>query len=577
MIQLGQPWLLLLLVVPGTLAASYVLLALWRRRARARFAGPQAARWPAASAWPQATLVVGAACLLVVAAARPQWGSRELQREREGFDLVIALDISQSMQARDASPSRLGLAQQELVRLVEDLRGNRIGLVLFAGTAVLRSPLTTDTGAMSELIRRADREGGLARAGSDIGAALDQAGRILEASDSPGKAVLVVSDGEDHVRAFSDKARALAAKGITLLSAGAGTPGGATIPETDTRGQTRSKLDPQGTPIISRLDEPALQALAAAGNGRYLRLGGEESLLSLRDDLARLDQTSLGAERQRIPIERFQIILAAALILLALAWFAPARSTLPRFASLRLRPGPATPVILVALLVGACGGGSVRSGNAEANRLFNDGDFAAALGRYQALLAERPDLPQLSFNAGNALHRLGQLERAATETQRALPPVETKLGARTYYALGNHYLRLGRFDDAYLAYRNSLLLDPMDGDAKHNLELTLLLLRRGQRPPTAGAGDPQQPGDPGDQQGQPGQPPPGPASAPETPGSPQQPGAPQQDARRTLEEALAGLEDELTFEEAVRILDALRQQQQRPQRGVAGSTAGPDY
>ena len=157
MIEYAQPaWLLLLLVVLG-MSAAVIRLQRWQRRARASFAGPQAARWPRTLAWPRMLLLLAAAALIALAAARPQWGSRESSREREGVDLVIALDVSQSMQAKDVPPSRLQLAQDELTRLVETQRGSRIGLVFFAGTAIIRSPLTTDTQATVQLIRQIGR------------------------------------------------------------------------------------------------------------------------------------------------------------------------------------------------------------------------------------------------------------------------------------------------------------------------------------------------------------------------------------------------------------------------------------
>jgi len=168
------------------------------------------------------------------------------------------------------------------------------------------------------------------------------------------------------------------------------------------------------------------------------------------------------------------------------------------------------------------------------------------------------------------------------ETQRALPPNDDALGATTFYALGNHLFALDELEQAYEAYRNALLLDPNDADAKHNLEVTLLALMQQQpeEQPGAGAGDgeatPQPEGDPGEQ----------PPSTPTPGGEPQAGGTPQagtpqptaDDLRRTLQEALRGMDDELTFEQAIEILDLLRQQQERQlPPGPAGAPGGPDY
>ena len=577
MIQLGQPSLLVLFAVVAAMAGASYMLARWRHRAREHFAGARTDLWSRDLIWPQALLLLAAAALIVFAAARPQWGGRELSRERQGVDLAILLDVSLSMDATDVAPSRLGRAQDELVRLIEAQPGNRVGLVFFAGSAILRSPLTTDTLAVSQLIRRADREGGLPLAGSDIGAALDQALRILAASELEGKAVLVVSDGEDHARAYAARLTAFQEQGIAIYAAGVGTPAGTTLIETNLRGQDRLKVDAAGNPIITRLDESSLRAITADGHGRYLRLDATTSLTSLADDLAALAQTPLGAKRERLPVERFQWFAAVALVLLALTWLAPRRVAIPLPRRLlRLRPRPVFAPALVALLLGACGGGDqLREENADANRLYDAGDYLEALAAYEDLLAQRPDVPELSYNVGNTLHRLSDYDRAAAETQRALPPDGPQLGAVTYYALGNHFLALEELEQAYAAYRNALILDPQDVDAKHNLELTLLLLQERPPPPAQPGQQPTGPGgEPPDHQGEP-------TDATPSDGQPAPTGTPQptpQELRRSLEEALRGIDEELTFAQAVEILELLQRQQAGEEpRGNIQPVDGPDY
>jgi tetratricopeptide (TPR) repeat protein len=247
------------------------------------------------------------------------------------------------------------------------------------------------------------------------------------------------------------------------------------------------------------------------------------------------------------------------------------------------------------MLSSACGdSNTLRARNQEANQLFAAGDYEAALAAYQELLAERPDVDQLSYNAGNALHRLEAYERAIAETQRALPPTDVRLGVATYFSLGNHLLQLGRLEEAYAAYRSALLLNPNDEDAKFNLELTLLLSGAIPQP----GGDQPQDGDQGDAgegtpspgEGQPGaEGSPGPEgqSSPAASGSPgpgagatpqASPGAADPNgSQRTLAQALAGIDEELTFEEAIEILDLLREQQQTPRPGPGSRPAGPDY
>jgi Ca-activated chloride channel family protein len=580
-ITFGAPEFFGLLAVLIAMIGAGVWYERWRRIARANFGGPQAARWPRSMSWAATLVFLGGALLIVIAAARPQWSSREINREREGVDLVIALDISQSMHANDAAPNRLQRAQDELARLVESQRGSRIGLVFFAGSAIIRSPLTSDTQAMVQLIRRSDSEAGLTRTGSDIGAALEQAAVILQDSETAGKAVLVVSDGEDHVNSYLQSLAPLREQGVLVFSAGVGTAAGSTIPATNLRtGQPQVKLAPGGQPVITRLNEATLQSIAQAGGGRYLNLASDD-LVSLRDDLASLQQTPLSEQVQRLPIERFQIFAGLAFALLALSWLMPENLRLPALARrLRLRPAPGLAVALFALFLGACSGDSLGEKNAAANRLYMNESYEEALAAYEELLAERPDVPELGYNAGNTLNRLGNYERAVAETQRALPPKTTALGAATYFALGNHFFALDQLREAFDAYRGALLLDPSDGDAKYNLELTLLRLQA--QPQEQDGSGPQggQPQQLSEQQGQPQQPMPGqPAGSPQPGAAPT--GTPQPtpaQIERSLQDALRGLDEAITFEQALEILNLLRQQQERQQpSSQPGGSSGPDY
>jgi Ca-activated chloride channel family protein len=604
-VSFQQPELFVLLAVVALIAVVVWRFEGWRRRARAAFAGPQAHYWPGSLPWAPAVLLIEAAVLIVIATALPRWGHTELTRDRQGVDFVIVLDISQSMQATDVQPSRIAVAQDQLSRLVEAERGNRFGLVLFAGSAILRSPLTSDAGAMTELIGRASNETSLVRTGSDIGAALDEAGKVLESSDNAGKAVLVVSDGEDFQGTFTERARALREQNILVLSTGVGTAQGSTLEETTRTGTTRTKVDASGRPVISRLNDTTLRSIANVGGGRYIHLG-EDNLLAFREDLSRLQQARLGAETQQVPVQRYQVFAGAALALLLLSWFVPLRMKSVRspFRLRRLRPQPGVAMVLLALVIGGCSGGpTLRSENQKANDAYDRGSYQEALDKYHELLAGRPDVPELSYNAGNAQNRVHNYERAVEEAQRALPPTDPRIGALTYYSLGNHYFALEEYELAYDSYRNALLLDPSDGDSKYNLELSLIMLtaqqqEEQQQPGGQQGNEPQQPeGEPGEGDGE-GQPPPqqplGQTGSPSTEdplpspsggqNEPQQTGPPSPDdlsateLQRSLEEALRGISENLTFEEAQRILDLLREQQQRQRLpGGSGAPAGPDY
>lgn len=258
-------------------------------------------------------------------------------------------------------------------------------------------------------------------------------------------------------------------------------------------------------------------------------------------------------------------------------------------------------MLVLALLAGACSdGNSLRSLNQEANETYERGEYQQALEQYQRLIASRPDVPELSVNAGNTLHRSGAYDRAVQETRRALPPDDAVVGAVTYYSLGNHYFMLEEYELAYDAYRNALMLDPADQDAKYNLELTFLILTgqtdaespmAGEQPgeqggePGAGPsspdtpppGQPGEPGEEGEEAGEEGETTePGEQAGPST--TPPSQDTPGSEARRALEDALRGLDENVSIEDAQRILDLLQEQQageRVPGRGI--TPLGPDY
>jgi len=575
--------------------AGLALTALWRWRARAEatYAGRGAldavspGRSPARRAL-KAGVLLGALALLALAAARPQVGSREVPLERRGVDLMIVLDVSESMEAGDVAPSRREQAQQEIGALLDRLRGDRAGLVLVAGGAFLRSPLSSDLGAVKQMVASASRERLLLQAGTALADGIDAAAGGLSGSKTAARIILVVSDGEDHQGRALEAARSVSGKGLLIYTAGTGSAAGGTIPQVDPEtGATQPKVAPDtGAPVITRLDDALLRALATAGGGRYVALDGPGNpLAGLADDFARLQTTVFATGSKRQPEERFQWFLASAALLLVLEMVIS--DTRGRRLWSGRKAAVLGPLALVAGLLAAACASAAHSLNDDGNRFFAQGQYDRALESYQRAQAERPDLLQLDYNIGNALHRLGDYSRAVEETQRATAATDSNLAFRAYYNLGNHYFRLGQLQAAFDAYKQALILKPSDLDSKYNLEVVARALAE-QPPPeqSPGAGPPQEsppgeatpaPGPPAGQAGesaggegtpQEGQTPPSSGESPQTT-SPE----------RSLAEALAGIDEEFTIEEALRVLDALREQQRlQPEAGrQPGSGQGPDY
>jgi Ca-activated chloride channel homolog len=258
--------------------------------------------------------------LLAVSLAGPRIGTKVREVKREGIDLVIALDVSHSMLAEDVAPNRLIRAKNEIKRLLDDLRGDRVGLVIFAGDAFIQCPLTTDYGALRLFLDVADPMM-IPTPGTDFGPALRRAIQAFEASDAnaPDKArtraILFVSDGEDHTSNVSSLLAEARREGVVVMAAGVGETAGVPIPVIQDGRRVGFRQDREGRIVSTRLEEDALQALAAGGG--YFRIARTSSTLpEITSTLARFEKTEFASDQFEEYNEQFQWPLALALLFL---------------------------------------------------------------------------------------------------------------------------------------------------------------------------------------------------------------------------------------------------------------------
>lgn len=597
MISFATPAALVALVAVPLLVAAVVYEAARRRAADRTAGGSRNLRLGVSRGRRRlrTALLLLAVLLVALAVARPQWGTRDAPITRTGIDVVIALDISRSMEAQDVAPSRAGAAAERLREMLAHLRGDRVGLVTFAGSAFRRSPLTLDLQALAQLVAAAQGESPLVRRGTDVGGALKLAFAVLDVADpARTQAIVLISDGEDLSDNIEAALDAAAEQDIRIYTVAAGTAEGAAVPARP--GEDAS--------VTTRADRATLDRIArtTGGNSRDV-----QALAGLAVEFTRLRQSQLDDAQREVPIERFQWLLAAALLLLV------AQSTIAD-AGRAVRPGStgegsdaggraalaATVLASAWLLLGACAAPTARDEVARGNRAYESGEYETALARYReaaALSAERDDAPDaeepvnhtgavIEYNAGNALHRLGRFEEATVASLAAVAVGENaELIRRSLYAAGSHAFRREELAVAREAWIAVLLRDPDDDDARHNLELVLLALGPPPVEPPPAAPPPAQPtaqppAPPGgdneedatsstDEQGPPGtgQPPNGGGTSTngnagaQPPGEPGEPpsGGGLEEAQAALEEALLALGgDQLTAEQAVRILDLLR-------------------
>ncbi|MBE2221630.1 MAG: VWA domain-containing protein [Anaerolineae bacterium] len=271
-------------------------------------------------------LWLAALALLIVAMARPQWGSEVQTVDQEGLQVMVALDVSQSMLAEDIKPTRLDRAKLEISDLMDKLNGDEVGLVVFSGASFIQFPLTSDYNTARMYLEGADPSV-ISRQGTAIGDAIQTAVNGFDDSLDSQKVLVVISDGEDAETDPIAAAQEAADAGILIYTIGFGTPEGNPVPVLDANGNVVDyKRDAQGEIVLSKLDETTLQEIAQIGGGQYYRAAADASELdSLLAELDTLQKAKLESRFDTRMIERFQGFLLAALVVLVIAEMIPDR------------------------------------------------------------------------------------------------------------------------------------------------------------------------------------------------------------------------------------------------------------
>jgi Ca-activated chloride channel homolog len=320
-----------LLLIPF-FSVMFILYRIWKRRAIKRFGDLDVITqlMPLFSGKRLAfkfLLLMLAYVFLIVGLANPQIGSKLEKIQRKGADLMIALDVSNSMLSQDIRPDRLTRAVQGITKLVDRLEGDRIGIVVFAGKAYVQLPITTDYSAAKMFLSTISTQM-VPSQGTAIGDAIDLSVESFK-TDERSKAIIIITDGENHEGDALESAQAAAAKGIKIYTIGMGSPEGSPIPVYDANDrQTGYKSDRQGQTIISKLDETALQQIASAGNGIYVRAStGQDGLIKIIDEINSLEKKEIETKMFSEYEGRFQYFLAVSLLLLIIEFLIPERKS----------------------------------------------------------------------------------------------------------------------------------------------------------------------------------------------------------------------------------------------------------
>ena len=260
-------------------------------------------------------LLLGALLLIIIGWANPQWGSKREKVERKSADIFIALDVSNSMLARDVAPSRLESAKLFTQRLIQKLKGDRIGLILFAGNAYLQMPLTTDYAAAQVFTRSASPEMAPTQ-GTSFADAINLAEQSFGEDNQHQRALVIISDGENHEPDAIARAKTANENGMIIFTVGVGTKEGEFIP-INVRGRQDFKRDNTGNPVRTHFDETALQELAVAGNGSYYSINADQQIIDdLSTQLERIEKREMEQRSFTEYESYFQFFLFPAFVLL---------------------------------------------------------------------------------------------------------------------------------------------------------------------------------------------------------------------------------------------------------------------
>lgn len=315
--RVERPLMLWGLAVGPLLVLIYLIGLHLKNRALARFGKQPLLPWmiPGVSSWRSALkflLLRHGLGFAVFALAGPQIGTRLEEVKAKGVDVVVAMDVSNSMLAEDLRPNRMEVARRALTQLIERMQGDRLGIVVFAGTAYTQLPITADKSAAKLFLNSID-PGMVATQGTAIGAAIEQARQSFQPGGAKGRAIIVISDGESFEDDGESAAKDAAADGIVVDCIGLGSPQGSPIPERRGEQVLGFKKDKDGQTVITKLNEDMLRRIAVAGNGDYaLATNAGTGIDVMIDHLRHMDQTETGTFKFAGYEHRYQYFLAIA-------------------------------------------------------------------------------------------------------------------------------------------------------------------------------------------------------------------------------------------------------------------------
>ena len=488
MLRFANPdYLWFLLAIPG-LAVVFVFLHYWGQKKIHRMVSSSLLHLlapdmsPGKRAWKQ-SIFLGALACMILAIADPQVGTKLEEVKRSGIDLFVALDVSLSMKSEDVTPNRLAKAKRDISSLLQKLSGDRVGLIVFAGDAFVQFPLTSDYSAADLFLSAVDVDA-VPVPGTVIGSAIELALKSFETDLPTQKAIVVVTDGEntegDILGAIDDAKKAH----VRVYTIGMGTAEGSPIPIYNAQGQQVDyKHDESGNIVLTKLDEPMLNQIAATTGGSYRRgTSGGNEIDDVYKELESLGKTEFGAREVSGYESRYQYPLALAIVLLLLEIVLSERRGKLMLVLKRLIPTAAVLPMLLVMSFSVSRSQTVRSHVQQGNSVYDKGKYNDAEVSYKKALEKNPKSHEAQFDLGDALYKQQRFEEAMREYNNAATASKAADGkSASYYNLGNSLFRSNKLPESIEAYKRALAQNPNDDDTRYNLQLALDRMKQQQQ------------------------------------------------------------------------------------------------
>lgn len=328
--RFGNPEFFLLLLLLPLLILFFVWVYRRKKAAMERFASAPLVKKLSNSAGPSRYILKSFLfCLftffLILTLVRPRFGVKMEMVERKGVDVMVALDISHSMLARDLTPNRLERAKLEIRKFIDLLKGDRVGLIIFAGESFVQCPLTLDYGA-ANLLLQSVRPDWVQIQGTALADVIKQATKALGTERKKHKVLVILSDGEDHEGNVEEAAKEARENNVIIYTIGIGSKTGVPIPMSSGSNNVRYKKDNSGNLVMTRLNPLVLEKIALKTNGKYFHAGTNLDLSRIYNEIAKMEKNEFGMSKTISYEEQYQIFLVIALLFLLVEYFISERA-----------------------------------------------------------------------------------------------------------------------------------------------------------------------------------------------------------------------------------------------------------